>query len=157
MTPTPSPNNVAATGAHDQEAAGGELQTMLVDLVDLSVPGKQLHRSVVGRDFRSLHLELDELVDSWRGPRRHDRRARRRDRVLPGGQARTVAATGQLGPVERTSMLTHRLGEAAERAHERMDRLGELDAASQDAVIGVVYALKERPWMVRAQLLHGRA
>jgi DNA-binding ferritin-like protein len=33
-----------------------------------------------------------------------------------------------------------------------MDRLGELDAASQDVVIEVVRALEEQLWMMRAQL-----
>jgi hypothetical protein len=32
-----------------------------------------------------------------------------------------------------------------------MDRLGELDAASQDVVIEVVRALEEQLWMIRAQ------
>jgi starvation-inducible DNA-binding protein len=47
--------------------------------------------------------------------------------------------------------LTSRLAEVAERARERMDRLGELDAASQDVVIEVVRALEEQLWMIRAQ------
>jgi starvation-inducible DNA-binding protein len=33
----------------------------------------------------------------------------------------------------------------------RMDRLGELDAASQDVLIEVVRALEEQQWMLRAQ------
>jgi hypothetical protein len=65
-----------------------------------------------------------------------------------------VAATRQLEPVERgpiadaelVRLLTHRLGEMAERARERMHRLGQLDAASHDAVIEVVRALEEQLW-----------
>jgi starvation-inducible DNA-binding protein len=45
----------------------------------------------------------------------------------------------------------------SERARERMDRLGELDAASQDVVIEVVRALEEHLWVVRAQLPRGGA
>ncbi len=33
-----------------------------------------------------------------------------------------------------------------------MDRLGDLDAASQDAVIDVVRTLEQQLWMVRAQM-----
>jgi hypothetical protein len=33
-----------------------------------------------------------------------------------------------------------------------MDRLGELDLASQDVLIALVHALEEQLWMVRAQL-----
>jgi DNA-binding ferritin-like protein len=32
-----------------------------------------------------------------------------------------------------------------------MDRLGELDAATQDVVIEVVRALEQELWMIRAQ------
>ncbi|MGH3266249.1 MAG: hypothetical protein ACRDNS_30130, partial [Trebonia sp.] len=43
-----------------------ELQGMLVDLVDLALIGKHAHWNVEGRHFRSVHHELDELVDAWR-------------------------------------------------------------------------------------------
>jgi starvation-inducible DNA-binding protein len=39
---------------------------MLVDLVDLALIGKQAHWNVDAAQFRSVHLFLDELVDSWR-------------------------------------------------------------------------------------------
>ena len=51
---------------HEREGVGQELEATLHELVDLSLIGKQLHWAVVGPLFRSLHLLLDELVDSWR-------------------------------------------------------------------------------------------
>ena len=98
MNPTSSPTNVSAIGTHEREEVGGRLQAMLVDLVDLALIGKQLHWSVVGRDFRSLHLQLDELVESWR--ELGDAVAERAVAIgyFPDGQAHTVAATGQLEP-----------------------------------------------------------
>jgi starvation-inducible DNA-binding protein len=50
--------------------------------------------------------------------------------------------------------LTGRLADVAERGRERMDRLGEIDAASQDVVIEVVRALEQQLWMIRAQFGH---
>ena len=47
--------------------------------------------------------------------------------------------------------LTRQLADVAERARERMERMGELDAASQDVVIDVVRALEEQLWMIRTQ------
>ena len=38
-----------------------------------------------------------------------------------------------------------------------MDRLGELDGASQDVLVEVVRELEKQLWMVRAQLPHGGA
>ncbi|MDX6620863.1 MAG: hypothetical protein QOK36_3249, partial [Gaiellales bacterium] len=48
--------------------------------------------------------------------------------------------------------LAHRIAEVSELARRRMDRLGELDAASQDVLVEVVRALEQQQWMVRAQL-----
>ena len=53
--------------------------------------------------------------------------------------------------------LTTRLAEVAERVRGRMDRLGEIDAASQDVLIEVVRALEQQLWMVRVQLGHAAA
>ena len=56
----------------DAEVAGfqaspelsGALQRVLVDLIELHIQGKQAHWNVVGTNFRDLHLQLDEVVDS---------------------------------------------------------------------------------------------
>ena len=53
------------------------------------------------------------------------------------------------------SVLRTRLAYVAERARERMDRLGELDAATQDVVIEVIRALEEQLWMIRTQVAGG--
>jgi starvation-inducible DNA-binding protein len=66
MTTTAAPSHLPALGSHQRARVGQELQATLLDLIDLSLLGKQLHWSVVGPHFRSLHLQLDELVDGWR-------------------------------------------------------------------------------------------
>jgi starvation-inducible DNA-binding protein len=48
--------------------------------------------------------------------------------------------------------LADRIAEVSELARARMDRLGELDAASQDVLIEVVRTLEEQQWMLRVQL-----
>ena len=74
------------------------------------------------------------------------------------GQSATVAGTVnavETGPLEGHVVvreLTTRLAEVAERVRGRMDRLGELDAASQDVIIEVLRALEQQLWMVRVQL-----
>ena len=146
-------------GAHVRDEVGRELESALVELVDLSLIGKQLHWTVIGPLFRPLHLHLDELVDSWR--ELGDTVAERAVAIgfIPDAQAAAVAAASGLAPVERTAIedhvvireLTHRLADVSERMRGRMDRLGELDAASQDVLIEVVRALEEQQWMLRAQ------
>jgi starvation-inducible DNA-binding protein len=146
-------------GVHERDETGQQLQGTLVELVDLSLLGKQLHWSVVGPHFRSLHLQLDELIDSWRGLA--DTVAERSVAIglMPDAQAATVAADSQLAPVERGAVedqvvvleLTRRLAEAAERVRERAQRVSELDGASEDVLIEVLRALEKQLWMVRAQ------
>ena len=152
--------HLPALDHHSREEVGRELQATLVELVDLSLLGKQLHWSVVGPLFKPLHEHLDELVDSWR--ELSDTVAERAVALgfSPDGQAAAVNAGSEIPAVERGSLqadvvvreLVQRLADATERIRERMDRLGELDLASQDVLIEVVRALEKQLWMVRAQL-----
>jgi starvation-inducible DNA-binding protein len=145
---------------HEREGVGRELQTVLVELVDLSLIGKQLHWGVSGPLFRSLHLQLDELVDSW-----HELADTVAERAValgfvPDGQAQAVAAASQLAPLPQGAMedhvvvreLTHRIADVSERVRDQMNRLGEADLASQDVLIEVVRELEKQQWMLRVEL-----
>ena len=136
------------------------MQDTLVELVDLLLLGKQLHWNVVGPLFRPLHLHLDELIDSWR---------ELSDTVSPKSAPSLSAScrTPRLGRSQRTPSckelsviasrtmlsrtLTRLLAQAAERIRARMERLSELDAASEDVLVEVLRALEQQLWMVRAQ------
>jgi starvation-inducible DNA-binding protein len=145
---------------HERDGIGLELQATLHELIDLALMGKQLHWAIVGPLFRPLHLQLDELVESWH--ELSDTVAERAVALgfIPDGQARAVAAGSQLAPVAGGSLedhlvvreLTHRLSELSERTRERMNRLGDADLASQDVLIEVVRELEQQQWMLRAQL-----
>jgi starvation-inducible DNA-binding protein len=160
MSSIATSTHLPALGEHVREEVGRELQATVLELVDLSLIGKQLHWSVVGPLFRPLHLQLDELVDSWR--ELSDTVAERAVAIgfVPDGQACAVAAGSELAAVEQGATEDHvvvrelirRIAEVSERMRARMDRLGELDAASQDVAIEVVRRLEEQQWMVRAQL-----
>src|SRR2546421_12938338 len=93
--------HLPALGHHEREEVGRQLQATLVELVDLSLLGKQLHWSVVGREFRPLHLHLDELIDSWR--ELGDTVAERAVALgyFPDGQAAAVTEGSEVEPVER--------------------------------------------------------
>jgi starvation-inducible DNA-binding protein len=156
---TASTPHLPALGVSERERVGEELQATLVDLIDLSLLGKQLHWSVVGPLFRPLHLHLDEMIDSWRDlADTVAERAVALD-VWPDGQADAVSAGAgarvERGPIADRAVvegLSARLAAASERARASMDRLSELDSASEDVLVGVVRALEEQLWMVRAQL-----
>jgi starvation-inducible DNA-binding protein len=136
------------------------LQATLVELIDLSLLGKQLHWSVVGPGFRSLHLQLDEFVDSWR--ELADDVAERMMAIgaWPEGQASAVSTDSSVagvsrGPVE-DHILVHelaiRLLEVAARVRGRLGDAAGIDVASEDLLTGVLRALEEQLWTLRAQL-----
>ena len=155
--------HLPALGEHERTEVGNTLQAQLIELVDLSLLGKQLHWSVVGPHFRSIHLQLDELIDSWR--ELGDTVAERAIAIgtAVDGQARAVAADSPLAGVEPGAIadatlvreLAARLAETAERTRERAERVSELDPATEDVLIEVIRALEEQLWMVRAQLPGG--
>src|ERR1700761_8349344 len=86
---------------HMREDVGNQMQATLVELVELSLFGKQLHWSVTGPLFKPLHEQLDELVDSWR--ELSDLVAERAVALgyFPDGQSATVAAGSGLAKIER--------------------------------------------------------
>jgi starvation-inducible DNA-binding protein len=155
--------HLPALDEHRRAEVGRELQATLVELVDLSLIGKQLHWNIFGRPFRPLHEFLDELVDSWRDL--SDTVAERAVAlgVAPDGRSGTVAADSAIDPVDAgsldTDMATHqlveRLADVSERIRSRMDRLGEIDLASQDVLIEVIRDLEKQQWMLRASLPAG--
>jgi starvation-inducible DNA-binding protein len=152
--------HLPALDQHRRAEVGHELQATLVELVDLSLLGKQLHWNIYGRPFQPLHEHLDELVDSWRDL--SDTVAERAVAlgVAPDGQAAAVAAGAGIEPVapgsldtdSATGQLVERLADVAERIRSRMDRLGELDLASQDVLVEVVRELEKQLWILRVSL-----
>jgi len=143
----------------EREAIGAELQGVLVVLIDLSLLGKQAHWNVIGSHFRSLHLQLDELIDAWRLA--GDAVAERAVALgySPDGRAGTVAEHSGLEPLPEGQLLdsdvvaafTKLLTDAVGAIRERMDRLEDVDAVTADILHGVVAGLEENLWMIRVQ------
>jgi starvation-inducible DNA-binding protein len=145
---------------HERTAVAHELQATLQALVDLSLIGKQLHWSVIGHAFRPVHEHLDELVASWRDLA--DIVAERAVALgyVPDGQAQAVAGGSPLSPVAAQATESHvvvraitdRVAQVSETTRERMVRIAQIDAVSQDVLIDVVRTLEQQQWMLRAQL-----
>ena len=155
--------HLPALGHHQREEGGRELQATLVELIDLSLIGKQLHWNIFGRPFKPLHEHLDELVDSWR--ELSDTVAERAVALgfAPDGQVAAVNDGSEITPVDSGSLVTdaatrelvQRLADVTERIRGRMDRLGELDLASQDVLIETIRELEKQQWMLRVSLPAG--
>jgi len=163
MTSQSQQAHLPALDHHHRDEAGRELQATLVELIDLSLIGKQLHWNIFGRPFKPLHEHLDELVDSWR--ELSDTVAERAVALgfAPDGQSAAVSGGSEIEPVDNSFLdtdtatrdLVQRLADVTERIRSRMDRLGELDLASQDVLIETIRELEKQQWMLRASLPAG--
>lgn len=139
---------------------GDVLQGVLVDLIDLSLLGKQLHWNVIGRSFRSVHLQLDEVVNLARTY--SDQVAERAVAIgyNPDGQVATVSKRSGIDAVEpgyladekAISVITDRLAGVIGRVREGIAATEEPDPVSQDLLIGLTKDLEEQHWMFQAMV-----
>jgi starvation-inducible DNA-binding protein len=146
-------------GGIDREAVETELQRVLVTLIDLSLIGKHARWNVAGPGLRSLHLELDELIDAWR-----DAADAVGERIaalggFPDGRARTVAARSRLPPLlpgqppdgALVASLCAIVTEAVKFIRSRIRRIEGRDPATADLLHSVVATLETQLWMIGTQ------
>lgn len=143
----------------DRAVAGAALQETLVDLLDLSLTAKQAHWNLYGPRFRSIHLQLDEVVTTARDFA--DTVAERAAAlgVAPDGRAATVAATSTLpgfpeGWTKDTVVveaLVRTFAALIHRVRGRIAVTADADAVTQDLLIGLAADLEKQSWMFQAE------
>ena len=89
-------NDTEVQGFRASPELSGNLQRVLVDLIELHLQGKQAHWNVVGTNFRDLHLQLDELVDFAREASDTVAERMRALDAVPDGRSDTVAGSTTL-------------------------------------------------------------
>ena len=155
----PNPTITSALDHDARKATGEALQGALVDLLDLALVGKQAHWNLVGPRFRSVHLQLDELVLTARTY--SDTVAERAVAIgFPvDGRASTIAKeTGLaehpegLTPDVRTiDYFVDALQAVVGRLRARITATEDTDKVSQDLLIEVTAALEKHAWMFQAE------
>ncbi|MFI6319364.1 Dps family protein [Nonomuraea sp. NPDC050556] len=145
--------------AANQKIVAEALQGALVDLIDLSLIAKQAHWNVVGPHFRSLHLQLDELVTIARD---HADTIAERAVALginPDGRAATLAESTQVQQPELSwledgkvvATFTDVLADVSQRMRARIDATNDPDPVTQDLLIAVAQDIEKQHWMFQAQ------
>ncbi|MEU9211114.1 DNA starvation/stationary phase protection protein [Streptomyces sp. NPDC048415] len=142
-----------------RQIAGDALQSTLVDLLGLSLIGKQAHWNIVGPRFRSIHLQLDEVVATARSYA--DTVAERAAAlgVSPDGRPETVATAyavqgpkdGWLRDTEVVRLLVEALETTVGRLRERITATEKADPVTQDLLIGLTAELEKQYWMFQAE------
>ncbi|KQQ03730.1 MULTISPECIES: Dps family protein [unclassified Rathayibacter] len=135
------------------------LQIVLVDLIELHVQGKQAHWNVVGKNFRDLHLQLDEIIEAAREFSDDVAERMRALHGIPDGRSDTVAATttlpeyphGEIDTAETVDLVTIRLENTAATMREVHDSVDEEDPTSADLLHAIIQSLEQYAWMVSAE------
>lgn len=142
-----------------RETAGEALQSTLVDLIGLSLIGKQAHWNIVGPRFRSIHLQLDEVVAT---ARTFSDTVAERSAALglpPDGRPETVAAAytlpgsknGWIRDDEVVRLVAETLEAAIGRLRERIEATEKADPVTQDLLIAITAELEKQRWMFEAE------
>ena len=135
------------------------LQRVHVDLIELHLQGKQAHWNIVGRNFRDLHLQLDEIVESAREFSDVIAERLRALHASPDGRSETVAHTTSLRPfpngevdtAEAVDLITERIEAVVATGREVHDQVDEEDPTSADLLHEIIATLEQHAWMVSAE------
>lgn len=138
---------------------GANLQAVLVDLIELSMQGKQAHWNVVGRNFRDTHRQLDDIIDAAREFSDTVAERMRALHAVPDGRSDVVAETttlpeypqGEIDTTETVDLITVRLEATVGTMRDVHDAVDEEDPTSADILHAIIEKLEQFAWMVSAE------
>ena len=168
MTPTEARADAGARQTRRQNAEKGfkaskelsdNLQAVLVDLIELAGQGKQAHWNIVGRNFRDLHRQLDEIIEFARDSGDEVAERMRALHAVPDGRSDTVAATttlpefpaGEVDTKDAVDLVTVRIEATVGTMREVHDAVDEEDPTSADILHAIITGLEQHAWMVSAE------
>lgn len=148
-----------AGGFHASEQLTRSLQAVLVELIELSLQGKQAHWTLQGHNFRDIHLALDEIVDAARQYSDDIAERMRALFAVPDGRTESlVEQTGQpgfplgeIGVARTVDLITERLAITAAVIREVHDRVDAEDPTSADILHTILEDLEKKAWMLRSE------
>ena len=141
------------------ETLTNNLQAVLVDLIELHLQGKQAHWNVVGRNFRDLHLQLDEIIEDARLFADELAERMRALQAVPDGRSRAVAdgtslppfPAGLVGTRDTVTLVVAMLNAVVDRMRQVHDQVDEEDPTTADILHGFIAKLEQYAWMVDAE------
>jgi starvation-inducible DNA-binding protein len=135
------------------------MQAVLVDLIELHLQGKQAHWNVVGKNFRDLHLQLDEIVDTAREASDTIAERIRALQATPDGRSSTIAATttlpafpeGERSTTDVVDLVTDRIAATVATLRGVHDEVDADDPSSADLLHAIIDDLEKFTWMVSVE------
>ena len=162
----PTPSGAAETTLENAErgfkassALAENLQKVLVDLIALQLVGKQAHWNIVGRSFRGLHLNLDEVVRVATTGSDEVAERLRALHATPDGRPTVVAATNTLPEFPEGEILTHDAIDQVVAAIDAVtgtvravhDAVDAEDPTSADILHTLLQSLEQQAWFISAE------
>lgn len=141
------------------ETLSANLQTVLVDLIELHLQGKQAHWNIVGNNFRDLHLQLDEVIAEAREFSDTIAERMRALHAVPDGRTVTVAAStslpafpsGLVDTSKAVDLVVERLDAVAATVRRVHDAVDAEDPTSADLLHAITEKVEQYAWMVGAE------
>lgn len=135
------------------------MQQVHVDLIDLHLQGKQAHWNVVGKNFRDLHLQLDEVVAAARDFSDQVAERMRAIYVTPDGRAATIAEQSSLSEfpaeevdtAETVDLIVAALYAVAGTARRIHDAVEAEDPTTANLLQEVLVRVEQLAWMIDAE------
>lgn len=157
----PAERFVPSFSAEDREALQTTLQSALYDMVHLQLVTKQAHWNVVGPNFRSVHLHLDEIYEFVQEST--DEIAERLNALgmSPDGQGPEVVANTRVLSIapgfhrdlETVALMAERLHTTSGDLREGLEPIEDVDTVTADLLHGIIEGLEKHLWMLRAHLI----
>jgi starvation-inducible DNA-binding protein len=135
------------------------LQRVLVDLIELHLQGKQAHWNLVGTNFRDLHLQLDEIVDTAREASDTIAERMRALNAVPDGRSDTVTTSttlpaispAELSTTETVDLITTRIYATVGTMRIVHDDVDAADPSTADLLHEMIDSLEKAAWMLKSE------
>ena len=152
-------NDTEIQGFQASTKLSGNLQRVLVDLIELHLQGKQAHWNVVGTNFRDLHLQLDELVDFAREASDTIAERMRALDAVPDGRSDTVAGSTTLPQFpayehstdEVVDLITGRIYATVDTLRAVHDAVDADDPSTADILHQLIDGLEKLAWLIKSE------
>lgn len=146
--------------ADARATVSNHLQIVVTALIDLSLATKQAHWNLVGPNFKAVHEQLDEVVETFR---EHSDELAERMITLgtpPDGRVQHVAQSTTLEPMPMGKMrdadalrlISSRVEAFLQTAHSARESVADPDPVSEDMLIAMIAEVEKHHWMLTSQL-----
>lgn len=149
----------AEHGFRASKELSDNLQKVVVDLIALSLVGKQAHWNIVGPNFRDLHHNLDEVVDIARDGSDDFAERLRALHATPDGRPSVVAARTSIEQFPQGEMSTHdaidlivaAIEATAGTMRQVHDAVDAEDPTSADILHTYIEKLEQQAWFISSE------